>query len=195
MPSRRDFLRYSISILPFGIAGCPGNQTGTPAPATTRSPRPNETPTPQTPQSPTTTPEPFDPLDYVEEWHVEPIRAEGPAIAVEKTLDSLEPFYIECVSLATDTVRDRVNEQLDNPGQVSSGWGNVDHPEHENAVFIGREFVIERDGGVASQPDVTFDTLLKVTPKSIRATVNYEDHTHVCELPVFLKDAVIYIES
>lgn len=195
MPSRRDFLRYTISILPFGLAGCPGNQTGTPTPNRTRSPRPNETPTPQTTQSPTATPEPFDPLDYVEEWHEEPIRAEGPAIAVEKTLDSLEPFYTECVSVATETVRDRVNEQLENPGQVSSGWGNVDHPDFEKAVFVGREFVIEGDGSVASKPNVTFDTLLKVTPKSIKVTINYEDHKHVCKLPVVLKDAVTYIEG
>lgn len=94
MPSRRDLIRFSI--LPFGLAGCPGNKpprtTGPPTTQTTHSPRPTETPTPQTTQSPTTTPEPFDPLDYVEEWHEEPIRAEGPAIEVEKTLDSLEPF-------------------------------------------------------------------------------------------------------
>lgn len=182
MVSRREALRIANTGLVLGLAGCVGNQ----ASESTDSPTPL--------QSPTASTEPFDPLDYVDEWHEEPLRAEGEPIEVEKTLDSSEPLDTACNSLATDTVRDRVKEQLDDPGRLSGGRGRIDHPDFETAVYIHRQFIIKRDGTVRFRPKVSFDTLLEVTPRTIRATVRYEDEANSCEFPVFLEDEVWYEE-
>lgn len=183
MVTRRDTLRISISALPLGIAGCVGNNL-----------RQSTTPTEQDPTSPTSSPKPFDPLDYVDEWHEEPVRAMGDPIEATQELESSQPLDTACNSLATDTVRNRVQGWFADSSGISGGRGRIDHPEFDIAVYIHRRFIIKRDGTPRSMPKVSFDRLLEVTPRSIRATVRFENQTHTCEFPVFLEDVVLYEE-
>lgn len=138
--------------------------------------------------------ESFDPLDYVDEWHEAPVRAEADPIEAEETLDSFEPLDTKCASVANTAVRRYVGQSFDDPGRVGGGIGNIDHPDYETAVFVHRHFIVNRDGSVASRPKVAYDRLLQVTPKAVHATVRFENQTHTCEYPVFLEDEVWYVE-
>lgn len=94
----------------------------------------------------------------------------------------------ECAEVAAEAILPAVESRLDEPPKVGRGirgllFGLVVTVDH--GISYGR------DGSVMSKPNVDFDELVSVAPRSITTTITLEEREHTRSVPV----AVEHTES
>lgn len=84
------------------------------------------------------------------------------------------------------TIRDRVGKEITGIGTGVAGEliGTV------IAVRVGTTFDVE--GNVISKPNVSTETLVEVTPRTIRSTITLEGRKFTRPVPVFVEEAAVY---
>lgn len=191
---RREVLAgvgVSLTVFP----GCTGDSEDTtttePAPTTTAA----ETGTPTATETATPT-DAFDPTEYLEDWHPEWARAEG--TPAETTGDVPDQLSIDraCENAATEELSSTVDSRLDAETSLSYG-GRVDSAvSGESQLALGVTRVLERSGNgdVISEPNVSFERLRSVTPKTVTATVTDGDNSNTCNFEIYIHDVVLQLE-
>ena len=136
-----------------------------------------------------TTDEPeINPDEHVpDEWHDEPQRGLSDPITMIESELSQHP-HDDCPYLAAETVSEAIDERLDDPEHVSGGGCCEEINGHERAIVAERLLTVDRDGEVVSSPNVTFQAMREVIPRTVKAS---EASDHTCRVPVYVEDTMI----
>lgn len=146
-------------------------------------------------------------------------RAEGDSISVERAItdDSIEyrpssdtvkwsrstsqtgPYETEpfekwanrkSASVGSDvvlpTIQDRADREVSGIGKGVSG----EYIGMVIAIHIGTTY--NRDGNVISEPNMSVEGLVDVTPRTVRTTITLEEREYTRPIPVFIEEADIY---
>ena len=117
------------------------------------------------------------------------LRSEEGPVAYET-----EPFEKwadrRCAAVGSDivlpTIQTRVDKELQGVGKGASGEiiGLV------ITVHIGSAY--DRDGNVLSEPNISVETLLDVTPRTVQTTIKLKEREHFRSVPVFVEESDIH---
>lgn len=133
----------------------------------------------------------FDPTEHIDDWQDERVRGEAEPIEVTATVDSATAMDKNCARVAKDAVGSVLDERLPQPIGYY-GVGRDPEGEHEYVIRVGRTLTVEQNGTVALSPELPFDMLRSLTPRTVRATTVHKGIERTCNHPVYVQDRVLF---
>lgn len=106
---------------------------------------------------------------------------------------------LRCACVAADAVREYVYGQLDETRGVSVGCGwppGTETPDESLpfAVIVHHMTAYGREGGLISEPAVSYEELVAVTPRVATATRESPDREQTCTVPVYVETSRAYVD-
>lgn len=197
MATRRQLLGGAAGFVALSLSGCISSpDTATPVDSETTSP----TATAEKSFTPDVPDFPENPSECVSDWQENTVRGEASALQVNHAMDTdlsngSEALQRECPYVAAEYTFERITDRLGETEMVVvgvrksadlRGGSELDVDRDEFAVHVSRVFDVT--GECLQDHDQSFDPLRAATPRSARVTVQSENTTHTCRLPVFLSD-------
>lgn len=182
---RRSYLSLA-GITMVSLSGCltedtPDDESRTETPSAT----PSNTDTPSLKET-------FDPTEHVDDWQDERARGQADPITTDGTVDSGNVMEVKCGRVGMHGLRSYVDEQLGEPKGLAFSFGTDSKADHGDIFAVTRRLVVESDGSILGTPEVSFETLVSATPRTITATARYEEKEYTCQHPAFVRDSVIF---
>lgn len=125
--------------------------------------------------------------DESEVRHVVARNAEGP---VEWTTEPVAQYvHRECVKAGAEAVLPTIEDRFDSPVEnISTKAQFGDDGDPGERIIV--EYTVWKETwgqAVRSTPNIDFDDLVSVTPRTVRTTVGLGDEEYSCNVPVFIR--------
>lgn len=125
--------------------------------------------------------EPFDPKDHVEDWHPEPVEAQGEPIEVNR-----------CGIDAVDEIKTAVHDRANAQESIQAGYTKSEEMP-DWYLYVNRVIVVGPSGDVQELPKVSFETIVNATPDSVVKAID-DGQDVMCPEEVYVYDRVQYMD-
>ena len=92
----------------------------------------------------------------------------------------------KCASVGVEPAIAAVRERID--GDAEAIGTNMTREYIGTVILVTATTSLNREGEITQQPNVPFETLVEVTPRTVETTVRLDGQEHTRSVPVFVKE-------